>query len=93
MLGDEDVLLQIGRELPLVGGVCLGDVDEGERRAVAESFVQALDVARPATERRSGEASEHQHEGSRIDERPEQHALTVVQTKAGEVRQLVADLE
>lgn len=58
LLIEDGALLDVRSELPLVRGVCLCDIDEREVGAVAEALEEGLDVARPATERRSGEAAE-----------------------------------
>jgi hypothetical protein len=64
VLGDEHVVVEIRLQLPLIGRVCLRDVDEDHGHPLAEPFVQRLDVARPATEGWSGEAAEDENERS-----------------------------
>jgi len=58
LLAEDGAFLEIRGELPLVGGMGLGDVDEREVDPIAEALEEALDVARPATKGRSGEAAE-----------------------------------
>ena len=62
LLRHDRVLLEVRRQLPLVLGVGLGDVDERDVDTVTESLVEALDVTRPATKRRSGEAAEDEQQ-------------------------------
>ena len=58
LLVEDGTLLDVRGELPLVRGVGLGDVGECEVGPVAEALEEALDIAGPATKRRSGEAAE-----------------------------------
>ena len=58
LLVEDDAFLEVRCELPFVGGVGFGDVDEREVCPVAEALEEALDVARPATKGRSGVAAE-----------------------------------
>ena len=58
LLIEDDALLDVRCELPLVRGVCLGEVDEREVCTLAEALEEALDVTRPATKGRSGVAAE-----------------------------------
>jgi len=53
---------EVGGELPLVLGMGFGDVDDEEGAAAAVGLVEALDVAGPATERRSGTGAEDEDE-------------------------------
>jgi hypothetical protein len=58
LLRHDRVVLEVRGHLPLVLGVRLGDVDEREVGLVPAALVEVLDIARPATKRRSGEAAE-----------------------------------
>jgi len=62
LLIEDGAFLEVRRKLPLVRGVCLGDIDEREVDSIAEALEEALDVARPATKGRSGVASEDEQQ-------------------------------
>jgi hypothetical protein len=93
MLREQDVVVEVRLELPLIRGVRLGDVDEDDRRAATEPAMERFDVARPATKRRSGEAAEHEREWAPVDERRELHDLAPDQARDTEVGDRVSDAE
>ena len=78
LLVENDVFLEVRGKLPLVCRVGLGDVDEREVRATVEALEEALDVARPATKRRSGDATEDEQQRLVANERGELDRLEVV---------------
>ena len=84
LLVEDGALLEVRRELPLVGGVGLGDVDEREVGPVAEALEEALDVAGPATKGRSGEAAEDEQQRPVADELRELDRLEIVGASHGD---------
>ena len=93
LLVQDSPVLQVCRELPLVVGVGFRDVDEGEVRPVSELLVERLDVARPTTKRRSGEAAEDEQQRPPPNELHEADRLEVVGAPYGHVRQHVTVLQ
>ena len=63
-----DVVGLVRLELPLVGGVRLGNVDHEERRALADVVVPVTKSASLAPEWRSSEAAERQDQWPIADE-------------------------
>ena len=92
LLHHDRVLLEVRGHLPLVGGLRLGDVDECEVGAVAEALVEALDVARPATKRRSGEAAEDEQQRPPAVELGHGDRLEIVGSSYGDGRKWIAGL-
>ena len=84
LLVEDGAFLEVRGELPLVGGMGLGDVDEREVRAIAESLEEALDIARPATKGRSGVAAEDEQQRSVADELSEIGRLEIVGVSHGD---------
>jgi hypothetical protein len=68
----------------------LGDVDERELGAVTEALVEPLDVARPATKRRSGEAAEDEQQRPTAVELGHGDRLEVGGTSDGQCRKRLA---
>jgi hypothetical protein len=91
VIRDEYVLVDVRLHLPPVRRVCLGDVDEHERRSIAVAAIQALEVARPTTKRRSGEAAEDEDERAAFDQRPERNGPRVVEREEVELGQGISD--
>jgi len=84
LLVEDGAFLEVRGELPLVGGMGLGDVDEREVRAIAESLEEALDIARPATKGRSGVAAEDEQQRSVADELSELDRREIVGVSHGD---------
>lgn len=93
LLLEDGPFLEVRRELPLVRGMGLGDVDEREVRSVAEALEEALDVARPATKRRSGVAAEDEQQRPVANERCELDRLEIVGSSHGDRGKRVSDPE
>jgi hypothetical protein len=93
MVREQHLLVEVRLELPAVGRVRLADVHERHRRSLAVTAIHRLDVAGPATKRRSGEAAENEEERTPADERLEPHRSGVLAAQELEVRQSVADAE
>jgi hypothetical protein len=93
LLIEDGSLLDVRGELPLVRGVCLGDVDEREVRPVAEALEEALDVTRPATKRRSGVAPEDEQERPVTDESCEVDRLEIIGPMNRGAGEGISDLE
>jgi hypothetical protein len=75
----QDVVFEVRLQLPAVRRMCLGDVDERERRFVPVAPIQRLDIAGPATKRRSGEAAEDEDERAPVGQCPEWHGRAVLE--------------
>ena len=93
MLAEQHALVDVCLHLPLVDGVRLGDVDEDGVRASLEAPVDLLDVAGPATKRRSGEAAEDEQERVVHDERAEPDGCSITERDRRQIREEVADGE
>ena len=93
LLRENGVLLEVRRHLPLVGRVRLCDIDEREVGSVAEAAEEALDVAGPATKRRSGEAAEDEQQRTASNEIHDCNRLEVVGAAQRHRGQRVAGLE
>jgi len=86
VLRDEHLVVEIGLQLPAVGRVRLGDVDEDDLPSIPEPLMERLDVARPATKRRSGEAAEDEREWAIDHERVERHSRAILEAREREQR-------
>jgi len=93
LLRKDGAFLDVGRELPLVRGMRLGDVDEREVRPLVEALEEALDVARPATKGRSGVAAEDEEQRPVTDERGELDLLEITGSANSDSGEGVVDLE
>jgi hypothetical protein len=71
----------------------LGDVDERERRPLANLLVEGGDVAGPATEGRSGVAAEDEDERPSVEERTERDGSSLRCVEKLERRHTVSDPE
>ena len=67
---EQHIVVEVRLQLPAVGRVRLGDVDEYHRGTIPVTPIHGLDVAGPATKWRSGEAAEDDDERPGGDERP-----------------------
>ena len=83
VLADDDAFLLVRAGLPAVLGVRLRDVDDVERGAIRERLVHRLQVAGPATKRRSGVAAEEQDERARGVELPDRDRRSERRADAG----------
>ena len=90
LLIQDGILLEVCGKLPLVGGMRFGDVDEREVGLVAKALEEILDVARPATKGRSGEAAEDEQQRAPANELRQFHRLEVVGAPDGHGRQRVS---
>ena len=93
LLVEDDAFFEVRRELPFIGRMCLGDVDERKVDPVAETLEESLDIARPATKWRSGETAEHEQQRASTNERCELDRLEVVGASHGDRGEGVSGLE
>jgi hypothetical protein len=93
VLREENAFVEVRLQLPAVGRMRLGDVDEDGVGPVAVRAIERVDVARPATKRRSGEAAEDEDERAAGDERVEPDRAVVCVAEELEIRQRIADAE
>ena len=89
---DERPLVEVRLELPPVCRVRLCDVDEDCLGSLLVRAMQRLDVARPATKGRSGEAAEDQNDWHFArGERPESYRRAILEAEKLQLGQRVAD--